>query len=379
MVNLIYLILSLLSLIRINIKGLNCFFYDYMDLDNTNSLKGIFVWMIFFRHCCEYYNKDLKVNKISIKIDRAFGQNIVSLFLFYSGYGINESINKKGKNYIKTLPIKSAIIFIKYQISLLIYLFNNIIIGVKISFKRYIKAVIFKKGIGNSIWFSFTIIMLYIYSFLSFNFIKEKKHYIFGIFIVSIINFIHAIFVFKFYHKGEIIWVDTIICFVFGFYYSFFKSYINKIIMKNDTTYFLILIIHIIFYSKYFILGHKNICIISIKNGLFAFIIILMSMKMQFKNEFLNLLSTYSYGIYLLQRVVMLHVYKKGYLKNNEFLKFFIQFIIVIILAMVFDKYTIFIDKLLKHKIIKSRTINILNKSNNIKLIEDNTKLTLNN
>ena len=96
-----------------------------MDLKTTNQIRGILVWMIFFRHCIFYFPKNIKRNKISILIDKSFGQNIVSPFLFYSGYGINESFLKKGNKYIKSLPIKSFIIFIKFQIILLVYLFDN--------------------------------------------------------------------------------------------------------------------------------------------------------------------------------------------------------------------------------------------------------------
>ena len=42
-------------------------------------------------------------------------------------------------------------------------------------------------------------------------------------------HFLHIHFVYKYYHPNEIISVDTIICFVLGFYYSFFKAYIDKI------------------------------------------------------------------------------------------------------------------------------------------------------
>ena len=190
MIDLIYLLLSLLSFSNIEIKGFNSFFYEYLYLDNCNSVRGIFVWMIFFRHYSEYYSKN--INKISIKIDNSFGQNIVSMFLFYSGYGINESFKKKGCNYFKTLPIKSLIIFIKSEIIIFIFLCNNLLLGKKITLNNYFNAIIFKDSIGNSYWFSFTIIMLYIYAFFSFIFIKKRFNLI-GIIIISIICFFHII------------------------------------------------------------------------------------------------------------------------------------------------------------------------------------------
>lgn len=346
MSNLIYIILCLLTFININIKGLDSFFNDYLDLDNIKSVKGIFVWMIFFRHYTGYYKRNKK--EICIIIDKSFSQNIVSLFLFYSGYGINESFKIKGNKYIKTLPIKSGILFIKSQIILLIYLCNNLFLGIKTSLKTYLKAIIFKKGIGNSYWFAFTIISLYIYSFISFIFIKNQKYNLFGIFLISIICYLHGIFVYNFYHKKQIISVDTIICFVFGFYYSFFRTHLEKIIMKNDITYLGALLIFILIYYYYYIYQNKNIYYISLKNGLFTLISILITMKIKFKNEFLNLLNSHSYSIYLLQRVVMIHIRKKILFNDHEFIRFVVEFLLVIFISIIFDKNSIFIDKIFK-------------------------------
>ena len=172
MLDLIYFLLCLLSFINIDIKGQNSFYNDYLELDSANYVKGIFVWMIFFRHFIGYFKRKDILNKISLLIIDSLDQNVVSLFLFYSGYGINESYKKKGITYIKNLPKKSLILFIKSQIAILFFLLNNILLGIKTSLKKYCLAIIFKEGIGNSYWFNFTIILLYLYSFFSFILIK---------------------------------------------------------------------------------------------------------------------------------------------------------------------------------------------------------------
>ena len=350
MIDLVYTILCLLSFIKIHIKGLNSFYDDYMDLDNTNAIKGLFVWMIFFRHFSQYLKYYSIKNKKSILIDNSFKQNIVSLFLFYSGYGIFESFKKKGNKYIKTLPIKSLILLIKFEIILFIFLCNNILLGIKTTLINYLQAFILRKSIGNSYWFSFTIITLYIHSFFSFFLIKKEKFGFLGILLITFICFLHIHFVYKYYHPNEIISVDTIICFVLGFYYSFFKAYIDKIIMNSDIIYFGIISILILNYYKFYIFNSQNIYNILLKNGIFTLIGILITMKVRFKNNFLFLLNNHSYSIYLLQKVIMIYIYKKGHFKNNEFISFFFQFIMVIFLALIFDKYTTFIDKLYKYK-----------------------------
>ena len=47
MENIPFLIFSLLSINNASLKGHNDYFSDYIDLNNTFSVKGIFVWIIF--------------------------------------------------------------------------------------------------------------------------------------------------------------------------------------------------------------------------------------------------------------------------------------------------------------------------------------------
>ena len=205
-----------------------------MDLENTNCIKGIFVWLIIFCHKRGYgiYKKYL-----FLKIVSNLGQKVVSLFLFYFGYGINESLKKKGKLYIKTLPKKALILFIKFQLILLMFLIENIFIfNNKITLKKYILASIFKSSLGNSNWFAFSIIIFYIYSYISFRFVQGS--YFFGIIIISIICCIHSKIVYIYFYPKSICAVDTILCFVTGFYYSHMKTYLDKILLKNDIFYF---------------------------------------------------------------------------------------------------------------------------------------------
>ena len=93
MENMIFFILIALTLINIKIKGSNQFFDDYMDLKYTQPIKGIFVWFIIIRHYLSYYKANN--NYLYRQIIKYFDQKIVSLFLFYSGFGIYESIKKK--------------------------------------------------------------------------------------------------------------------------------------------------------------------------------------------------------------------------------------------------------------------------------------------
>ena len=234
MLDYFFFMLCFLSSINIAIKGSDEFFFDYMALDNTNCIKGVFVWLIIFCHKLGY---GVHKNYLFKRIVSNLGQKVVSLFLFYSGFGINESLQKKGKSYIKTLPKKACILFIKFQLILLMFLIENIFIFKnKITLKRYLLSIIFKNSLGNSNWFAFNIIIFYIYSYISFRFIKVW--HFFGIIIISIICLIHSKFVYNYFYQKKIYAIDTTLCFVVGFYYSSMKFFIDKILLVNDIFYY---------------------------------------------------------------------------------------------------------------------------------------------
>lgn len=342
MEDLIFYILSLLSIINIKIKFSNNFFYDYLDLYNTYPIKGIFVWIIILQHYRGYYKRNHKY--IYHSILNCTRQKMVSMFLFYSGFGILESIKSKGNRYVKTLLKKAFTLFIKFQISLLIFLLNNLFLGIKIKLKQYLLAIIFKTGIGNSYWFSFTIISFYLYSYISFIFINKKKYNYLGIISLIIISFLHIYFIYNYFHPQSFPSADNILCFIVGLFYSLLKKYIDKVIMKNDISYFGILSLFIISYTYFYNYQIKFIWTISIINAHFSLIIVFISMKIRFNNGFLNLLNSHSYSIYLLQRAIMRFIWYKKYFNSNIFIRFFIVFILILLSSCIFDKYTSFIN-----------------------------------
>lgn len=81
-------------------------FDDFLQRDQCDSIKGIFILLVFVRHVLQYiiasgYEFSSLQDKLFLKIDRELDQLIVVMFLFYSGYGIMESIRKKEGNLYK--------------------------------------------------------------------------------------------------------------------------------------------------------------------------------------------------------------------------------------------------------------------------------------
>ena len=366
-----FLVFCLFSINNISFKGYNDFFKDYIDLKNTFSVKGIFVWMIIFFHYELYYKR--KKRFLYEQILDAVDQKVVTIFFFYSGYGIYESIKKKGNKYFKTLLKKSLNIFIKSEIMILIFLLRIFIYKKELTFKKFILTTIFKSNIGNSNWYALTIILFYIYAFLAFGFIKNKKYNFIGIIIITILCTFHAYFLYYYYYYQKMYSVDNTLTFILGFLYSLIRKYTDKYIMKYDFVYFGIFGIFSFIYYYFYINKGVNILLHNCMNGTFGIIVILITMKIRFDNEFLRFLNIHSYSIYFLQKVVLRTFYEEKYLKKYENLRIMIQFVLIIFMATIFDYSTSFIDKYFK------RVDHRLEVKENIEFIEESkTNININ-
>ena len=347
MEDLVFLIFCLLSIIHIHLQCKDKFFNDYMDIKYTNPLRGIFVWIIFFHH---YRVLNKKNNFLHEKITSELSQKLASIFFFYSGYGIFESLKKKEKKYIKTLPKKIIILYIKTQIIIFIYLMVDLYLKEKVTLKKYLFSLIFKESVKNSKWFPFTIICFYFYSFISFIFITDKKFYLLGIIFVTILCSIHFYVVYNYFYPKEIYNVNNTFCFAFGFYYSLLRKFTDKFIMKNDYIYFGLLFILTILFYNFYLYGVNSLLTLA-SFPIFALIIILTSMKVRFNNGFLLFFNDHSYSFYQFQHLVIRFCEKKKYFENNEFIGLFIIFMAIMVFSVYFDRYSLFIDYLFKYKL----------------------------
>ena len=85
-----------------------------LDRNCTESIKGIFIIIVFYSHILPFLEEagveyspvlDIPSNTLIHRI----GQLMVVMFLFYSGYGVMESIMKKGNEYVRAIPVKRVL------------------------------------------------------------------------------------------------------------------------------------------------------------------------------------------------------------------------------------------------------------------------------
>ena len=168
---LIFIFVTSLLGIKIFIKNSN---KDYLNKENTTCIKGIFILIVFYSHLCKYIPYQSTKDFLMYDLRQFLGQLMVTMFLFYSGYGIYESIKKKKNNYINNIPIKRILItLLNFDIAVLTFAVVNQLIGNGKTIEEILLALTGWGGIGNSNWYIFAILFLYLSTYISFKVVKN--------------------------------------------------------------------------------------------------------------------------------------------------------------------------------------------------------------
>ena len=319
----------------------NKFNTGYISKDGTAPIKGIFVILIVLSHSKGYFESDLAGfwDKSYTAVQGHLGQMVVAMFLFYSGYGIMEQIKKREFDYIKGIPSKRfPNLLLNFDIAVMIYFILSLCIGKQYSVKQVLLSFIGWTSVGNSSWYIFVTLCLYILTFLSFfiiKWMKNKKLYIINIIILTVLN---AAFVYVLMKIGkDSWWFDTAIIFSLGFWYSYFKDAIEKIVMKNDITYFTTLAFAVLAYVITYFYRKNGIIYYSLFGFAFVLTIVIITMKVEIKSNLLNWFGDHIFSVYILQRIPMIIMDKAGLSHSHRYIFVILSFAITCAIAEIYD------------------------------------------
>lgn len=297
----LFLILGIICLW--NIKFSNCH-EDYISPKSTNAIKGIFAVIILFSHMRGYItlNDTLADNSFSMILSH-IGQLMVVMYLFYSGFGIVESMKRK-PNYFETYPKKRILkTLLHFDLAVLCFLVLSIVIGTKYFVIDYITCWIGWGSIGNSNWFIFDILALYSIVYIAHLLMrrcKYEKSYMGVIFLTSTLSVV-LWGILKIAGKGSW-WVDTIITFPLGMWYSFFKEKAEGLVKRKNVGLLIITIMSAVFLGWHIAIGND---IFGFCACIFALLIVVLTTRIKMDNKILQWLGTQSFAIYIMQRLPM--------------------------------------------------------------------------
>lgn len=305
-----YILIFILSAYGIRYRR-NGFFNDYIGKEQCNAIKGVFILVVFCRHIVPYiletgYKFDGLLDKSFIIIDSHIGQLLVVMFLFYSGYGVMESIKKKGVGYIKGFPRKRILAtLINFDVAVLFFLVLNIIVGKVMDVHDIMLAFTGWTSIGNSNWYIFVILFCYLFTYIGFSFQNNNIDKGSNTYVYITLGLIFIFFVILRLTK-QFWWYNTIMAYPAGLLYSNYKEKIEHVVKSR---YLLCLLLTIggflLFYELPYALKGARDNIVAV---LFSLIIVLMTLKVQIKNKPLIWLGSNLFPLYIYQRVPMIAI-----------------------------------------------------------------------
>lgn len=344
------LFLIILYKCKFNLKNFNT---NYSSIDQTKCINAVFVVLVFLSHVKNYIAlENIWYNSYYLKINTFIGQLMVTTFLFFSGFGIMESIKKKKAEYVNSIPKKRILsTLLNFDFAVLLFLICGLIINQNYTLNTILLSLTGWSSLGNSNWYIFVILILYAITWISFK--VFDKNNLKGIVSSTILS---IFFIYFLKSTKELHWYNTILCYPAGMFFSYYKNKIENLICENNKTYlFISFICCIAFILFYKLAGYSNILIYELMSILFVFIILLICMKFSFKNRILLYLGNNIFWIYILQRIpmILLHYYKIN--NYNNFLFIFLSFILTLLLTelvkLIFKTLTL-LNNVLKTKLI---------------------------
>lgn len=133
----------------------------YLSKDITSCMKGFFTLTVLCHHL--YQRVGIFAGKPIGAFFQFLGAWSVTMFLFFSGYGLMFSYITKGKKYVSELPKKRILPFYCIMVFLIIvYLLGRILIAYPTEPRELLQSFFFFNSIISNGWYLQTILLFYI-------------------------------------------------------------------------------------------------------------------------------------------------------------------------------------------------------------------------
>ena len=334
---LIYVIILLILVVGgITAKGKNEFFADYLCPKNTSTVNAIFSVLIFLSHGVQYVTLKGPLDAPYFEMRTFLGQIVVVTYLFFSGYGIMESITKKGKAYVKAMPWKRFFgLWYQFAIVVMLYILTNLAVGKSMTVKNGLLAFTGYTSVGNSNWYLFATFMLYAIVYVAF--LLAGKRRVIGVAVTCALSVVYVAVLI------ETKWLparfyNTFLCFPLGMVYSCVKPKVDSLLMKNDGIWisaFVCTLTAFLYCSQ----NRTDSRLTEIAFYLLAvLVIVLFMMKVQIRSTVLDWFGSHIFSFFILQRIPMIALKQLGFAGKPHFF-LVVCFFATVLMATFFDMF----------------------------------------
>ncbi len=347
---LIIIALTFIFSLRPNRAGLTP---DYLNRTTTATINGLFIVLVVFSHFMTYVPQTDHLMTLTRIWMACKGQLIVATFLFFSGFGIMIQLKKHGPSYIDTFPVKRILfVWLKFAIAVSLFLILAIVEKTNLSPARILWSYFGLATLGNSGWYIFAILLMYLLTYLAFKLFAQ--HFQLALTTVLITSIIY-IFIANHFQLPDY-YYDTILCYSAGMMFANHHDQIAPRIAQSWASYTPTFIINLLLFGGSYVLcalstGIVHYVCYQIAAITFVFIFVLIAMKFTLSNPFLAYAGgSAMFAIYILQRIPMKLIGQTSLASSTVF--YFLAVITsTFLFGWIFDKL---VDRLLRKVMHKS-------------------------
>ena len=291
----------------------------------TACINGLFVFMIFVRHFSEYIQPG-RFDWVLGTGQRYLDQLIVVSFMLFSGYSFYLQ-QKKNSSYIRKLPKKILLLWLMFIVTVLAFLLMQFLLGNTYDISTILLSLIGVKKVGNSNWYVFAIMFLWLFSYISFSQKRIKPNIL-----MVILLAVYMIAFSRFFIKDPVMY-NTVIAYLYGIILAKHEDAILGFLRKKAVFWASVVIsaagiVIGLRYREHFIPFEMAVTA-------FSLFLILFCMKVKMDSPVFLWLNKYSLEIYLIQRIPMIAL--RGKIDPN-ILYFLVSLLITIGLALIWKK-----------------------------------------
>ena len=278
---------------------------DALSIEQCNAIKGISILLVFISHASQYvtaggYQYSMLGDDAFLGIKTFIGQLCVVMFFFYSGYGTECSIARKGKQYVKDMPRRRILTtLINFDIAVVVFIIVNLLLGIKMPVTRVLMSLFAWDSVGNSEWYIFDILSLYVISYIS-SLVTSDKRIRFGLLLAMTALLVYILYLLK----GSW-WYNTLFAYPAGVYVAMNKDRLVKLI--KDYFWPILFGLTVLFFVLW---GYKksSVLVYNAASVVFAFGVVVLTSKIRIQNRLLIWLGMNLFPLYIYQRLPMLTI-----------------------------------------------------------------------
>ena len=307
---------------------------EYLSVEHTQNIKGIFVFLVIATHFVRYNSFSGIYHDLYFRFRSYMDQLIVVPFLFYSGYGIAQAIQKKGKPYLRAFP-RTRILstYLQFFVVVLLYLLFRYSLGNRYSYKQIILAFTGYQSLGNGSWYVFTILFLYGLTWLSFSlFFKHESAALCAVTVGT------AAYILGMRQLVNPYFYNTAMCYAAGCWFSRYKAHYERFVLRSRTRYYIVCILCIILFFLSHHFCQQSLALYEANSVLLALLLVLLSSTIQLRSPFLQYCGKHVFSLYILHHIPMI-LLQFTPLSKYWFVHLLSSLILAFLMSWLFDRY----------------------------------------